>query len=72
MADNCVHCSNPNPDNWFYCRDCGKRSSDVAFSTNMWMRTERGKRTDMEFRNITMDEHIKEVEESRDGGHIKS
>jgi hypothetical protein len=43
----------------------GKRSSDVTFSTNMWMRTERGKRTDMEFRNITMDEHIKEVEESR-------
>ena len=30
----------------------------------MWMRTERGKRTDMEFRNISMDEHIKEVEES--------
>ena len=38
----------------------------------MWMRTERGKRTDMEFRNITMDEHIQEVEESRHGGHIKS
>ena len=65
MADNCVHCSNPYPVNWFYCRDCGKRSSDVTFSTNMWMRTERGKRTDMEFRNITMDEHIKEVEDSR-------
>ena len=32
----------------------------------MWMRTERGKRTDMEMRNITMDEHIQEVEESRD------
>jgi len=31
----------------------------------MWVRTERGKRSDMEFRNITMDEHIKEVEESR-------
>ena len=72
MDDNCVHCSNPNPDNWFYCMDCGKRSSDVAFSTNMWMRTERGKRTDMEFRNITMDEHIKEVEESRDGRNFKS
>ena len=31
----------------------------------MWMRTERGKRTDMEFRNISMDQHIKEAEESK-------
>ena len=31
----------------------------------MWMRTERGKRTDMEFRNITMDEHIQEVEQRK-------
>ena len=65
MADNCVHCSNPNPESWFYCRKCGNHSSDEKYSKNMWMRTERGKRTDMEFRNITMDEHIKEVDDSR-------
>tara|TARA_R100000329_G_C7472688_1_gene166498 strand:- start:218 stop:427 length:210 start_codon:yes stop_codon:yes gene_type:complete len=65
MDNNCVHCSNPNPERWFYCRSCGKKSSETKYSTNMWMRTERGKRTDMEFRNITMDQHIKEVEESK-------
>tara|TARA_R110001583_G_scaffold98607_2_gene243638 strand:+ start:811 stop:1020 length:210 start_codon:yes stop_codon:yes gene_type:complete len=65
MANNCVHCSNPNPEEWFYCRQCGEHASNEKYSKNMWMRTERGKRTDMEFRNITMDEHIKEVEESR-------
>ena len=32
----------------------------------MWMRTERGKRTDMEMRNITMDEHIQEAEDHTD------
>ena len=72
MDNKCAHCSKPNPEYWFYCRSCGKKSSEKKFSTNMWMRTERGKRTDMEFRNITMDEHIQEVEESRHGGHIKS
>tara|TARA_R100001143_G_C3253796_1_gene84693 strand:- start:32 stop:241 length:210 start_codon:yes stop_codon:yes gene_type:complete len=66
MDNNCVHCSNPNPELWFYCRSCGRKSSETKYSTNMWMSTERGKRTDMEFRNITMDEHIQEVEESRD------
>ena len=63
--DGCINCSNPKPEELFYCRKSGKRSYEVVFSTNMWMRTERGKRTDMEFRNITMDEHIKEVEDSR-------
>jgi len=65
MDNKCAHCSKPDPEYWFYCRSCGKKSSEKKFSTKMWMRTERGKRTDMEFRNITMDEHIKEVEESK-------
>ena len=31
----------------------------------MWMISEAGKRTDIEFRGMTMDEHIKEAEEAR-------
>jgi hypothetical protein len=66
MANNeCINCSNPNPEHWFYCKKCGKHASGEKYSNNMWIRTERGKRTDIEFRDITMDEHIKEVEDSR-------
>ena len=65
MDNNCVHCSNPNPEDLFYCKQCGKHASNEKYSKNMWMRTERGKRTDMEMRNITMDEHIQEAEDHR-------
>ena len=57
----CIHCSNPNPENWFYCRNCGKHASGDKYSQNMWMRTERGKRTDVEFSTQTMDESINEM-----------
>jgi len=65
MDNNCIHCSKPNPERWFYCRGCGERASEKKFSTNMWMMSEAGKRTDIEFRGMTMDEHIKEAEEVR-------
>ena len=45
----CQHCDKPNPENWFYCRDCGKRASAPKFTTNSWMRSEIAKRTDVEF-----------------------
>ena len=61
----CVHCSNPNPENWFYCRNCGKHSSGDKYSQNMWMRTERGKRTDVEFSTQTIDESINEMNNKR-------
>ena len=65
MADNCVHCSNPNPENWFYCRRCGEHASNERYSKNMWMRTERGKRSDIEFRTQTMDESVDEMNKER-------
>jgi hypothetical protein len=61
MTSKCVHCFNPNPENWFYCKECGRRSSESRYSTNMWMRTERGKRTDVEINTISMDESVKQM-----------
>ena len=61
MTSKCVHCFNPNPENWFYCKECGKRASKNKYSQNMWMRTERGKRTDIEFNTTTIDESIKKM-----------
>ena len=61
MTSKCVHCSSPNPENWFYCKECGERASKNKYSQNMWMRTERGKRTDVEINTISMDESIKKM-----------
>jgi len=60
----CVHCD-ANNKGWFYCRACGEKASLSKFSTNMWMRTERGKRSDIEFRTQTMDESVDEMNKER-------
>ena len=46
--NNCIHCKKENKGNWFYCKYCGKRASESKFTTNMWMRSDMGKRTDVE------------------------
>jgi uncharacterized membrane protein YvbJ len=62
---NCIHCKAPNPEEWFTCRKCGKRASDVKFTTNMYMMSEIGKRTDIEFRTMTVEEDIKDMNRRR-------
>ena len=57
----CINCKSPNPDQWFYCRKCGNKSSDSKFTTNLYMMSEAGKRTDIEFSTITIDEDIKSM-----------
>ena len=44
----CIHCNEENKNNWFYCRSCGKKASESKFTTNMWMTSDMGKRTDVE------------------------
>jgi len=62
---NCIHCKEPNPEQWFYCRKCGKKASDVKFTTNMYMMSEIGKRTDIEFRDTTVEQDIKDMNRRR-------
>jgi len=62
---NCIHCEAPNPEEWFYCRECGKRSSDIKFTTNMYMMSEIGKRTDIEFSDTTVEQDIKDMNRRR-------
>tara|TARA_R100000700_G_C3174591_1_gene149257 strand:+ start:706 stop:906 length:201 start_codon:yes stop_codon:yes gene_type:complete len=54
----CVHCNQPNPKRWFYCRHCGRKASKSLFTTNLYMMSDIGKRTDIEFSSMTMDEDI--------------
>ena len=50
---NCIHCNSPNPEQWFYCRNCGK------YTTNLYMMSALGKRTDIELTPTTVGEDIK-------------
>ena len=58
---NCKHCKAPNREGWFYCKTCGKRASSRKFTNIMFMRSEAGKRTDIEFSTTSMDKHIAKV-----------
>ena len=44
----CIHCNKDNKEGWFYCKSCGKQASESKFTTNMWMTSDMGKRTDVE------------------------
>jgi len=62
---NCVKCKSPNPEQWFYCRECGSKASEPAYTTNMFMQSEIGKRSDIEFSTMSMDDHIAKSAKSR-------
>ena len=68
---NCVHCKNPNPEEWCYCRACGEKASEAVYTTNLFMMSEAGRRTDMEFSSISMDKHIAKVNKEKKERHNK-
>jgi len=57
----CINCESPNPERWFYCKKCGKKTSENKFTTNLYMISKLGKRTDIELTNTTVDEDIKHM-----------
>ena len=64
----CIHCKEPNEGNWFYCKECGQKASEPKYTTNMWMMSQMGKRTDIELSSQTMDDNIKSMRKNI--GHI--
>ena len=63
----CQHCDKANPENWFYCRGCGKRASAPKFTTNSWMRSEIAKRTDVEFGSTNLESSVDKMRNQRWG-----
>lgn len=57
----CIHCNKENKEGWFYCRYCNKKASDSKFTTNMWMTSDMGKRTDVEVSMQSIDQNIAEM-----------
>ena len=68
---NCKHCEAPNTEGWFYCRTCGERASSRKFTNVMFMRSEAGKRTDIEFSTMSMDAHIDKVNKDKKARQAK-
>ena len=63
---NCVKCKTPNPEQWFYCRDCGNRASEPAYTTNMYMGSEIGKRSDIEFSTDSIEKLSEKASKERE------
>ena len=61
----CIQCKTPNPEGWFYCKACGCRASESKFTTNLYMGSEIGKRTDIEFSRESVDSHVKKINKDR-------
>ena len=63
--ENCQHCNQPNKDKCFYCRSCGKKAFVRKITNTMFMRSEIGKSTDIEFSTLSMDYSIKKMNQIR-------
>ena len=57
----CMHCKKDNKEGWFYCKSCGKRASESKFTTNMYMMSDMGKRTDVEFSSQSINKNADEM-----------
>jgi len=49
---------------WFYCKKCGKRAFKRKFTVNSWMRSDIGKRTDIEFGQSDMKSSFKRMNDA--------
>ena len=57
----CIHCNKQNKEGWFYCKSCGKKASESKFTTNLWMTSDLGKRTDVELSTQSMGDNIQKM-----------
>ena len=66
MVKDCIHCNKPNPDGWFNCRSCGKRSSEPMYTTQLILRDASWataiRKDKVDFNTISMDDSIKSME----------
>tara|TARA_R110002012_G_scaffold70583_1_gene181671 strand:+ start:694 stop:900 length:207 start_codon:yes stop_codon:yes gene_type:complete len=67
MKKKCIHCNHPNEEGWFYCKSCGKKASKSKFTTNMYMMSAMGKRTDVEMSVQGIDQNVTEMKRRMHG-----
>lgn len=63
---NCQHCNEPNPEGYFYCRNCEQRASAPKFTVNTIMRdtpmATAIRKDQIDFGSKSMGDHIKQVQ----------
>ena len=57
----CMHCDKENREGWFYCKYCGKKASESKFTTNLWMTSDLGKRTDVELSTQSIQQNTERI-----------
>ena len=57
----CMHCDKENREGWFYCKYCGKKASENKFTTNLWMTSDLGKRTDVELSTQSIQQNTEKM-----------
>ena len=57
----CMHCDRENREGWFYCKYCGKKASESKFTTNLWMTSDLGKRTDVELSTQSIQQNTEKM-----------
>tara|TARA_Y100000296_G_scaffold70929_1_gene85981 strand:+ start:138 stop:407 length:270 start_codon:yes stop_codon:yes gene_type:complete len=75
MSKNCIECSKPNPEGWFYCRSCGKRSSEPMYSTQFILRDSPWataiRKDQVGFSRVSMEDSVKSMQKEFDTGNTK-
>tara|TARA_R100001224_G_C3938845_1_gene121498 strand:- start:361 stop:555 length:195 start_codon:yes stop_codon:yes gene_type:complete len=56
-----MHCDKENREGWFYCKYCGKKASESKFTTNLWMTSDLGKRTDVELSTQSIQQNTEKM-----------
>lgn len=67
---NCQHCNEPNPEGYFYCRNCEQRASAPKFTVNTIMRdtpmATAIRKDQIDFGTISMDKHMKQLKKKNE------
>jgi len=61
----CKKCDKENKSEKFYCFNCKCKLHNPKWTTNLFMISDIGKRTDMEFSETTIDESVEKMLKSR-------
>lgn len=66
----CQHCNEPNPERFFYCRECGQRASEPKFTVNTIMRdtpmATAIRKDQIDFGTKTMGDHMNQVKKKNE------
>jgi RNA polymerase subunit RPABC4/transcription elongation factor Spt4 len=66
----CHHCKEPNPENWFTCRECGNRATPPKWTPSVVIRdngpwSSAFRKDQIDVKQISQDDYINQVKKDR-------